>query len=71
MQKIFKREYCSIYLRPYDIIITSTNSGIIEYIPNTLSIDALKKKVPGYTNLHDFYHNTFKKDFDHALKNFL
>ena len=29
MKRIFVRERVNLYLRPYDIIITSTNSGII------------------------------------------
>lgn len=36
----------SIYLRPYEIFITSSNSGMIEFIPDTTSIDALKKRFP-------------------------
>lgn len=36
----------SIYLRPYEIFITSNNSGIIEFIPDTISLDSLKKKFP-------------------------
>lgn len=35
-----------IYLRPYDIILTSPNSGILEFIPNTLSIDKIKRDNP-------------------------
>lgn len=49
--KIFKEAEVNLYLRPYQIIVTSANSGIVgisnkyypEYIPNTISIDALKK----------------------------
>jgi phosphatidylinositol 4-kinase B len=36
----------SIYLRPYEIFITSSNSGMIEFIPDTISLDSLKKKFP-------------------------
>ena len=49
--KIFKEAEINLFLRPYHIIVTSANSGIVgnfykyykEYIPNTISIDALKK----------------------------
>jgi phosphatidylinositol 4-kinase len=41
---IFKKEEIPLKLKTYEIIITSANSGLIEFIPNTLSIDALKKK---------------------------
>ncbi len=55
IHEIFKKEKVNLYLRPYEMIVTSHSSGIIEYIPDTLSIDALKKKVGWYTNLWDFY----------------
>lgn len=34
-----------LYLKPYEIIITSENSGLIEYCPNTLSMDSIKKYI--------------------------
>lgn len=42
--KIFEKADLNLYLRPYNITVTSANSGIVEYIPNTMSIDSLKKK---------------------------
>ena len=41
---IFKKAEIPLKLKTYEIIITSSNSGLIEFIPNTLSIDAIKKK---------------------------
>lgn len=35
-----------IYLRPYEIFVTSNNSGMIEFVSDTNSIDYLKKKFP-------------------------
>jgi len=46
LHHIFRDAGLSIYLRPYEIFITSSNSGIIEFIPDTISIDGLKKKFP-------------------------
>ncbi|CAB1096719.1 unnamed protein product [Ectocarpus sp. CCAP 1310/34] len=46
-------------LRPYDIVATSHDAGIIEAIPDTVSIDALKKNDPLYTTLLDFFHRHF------------
>ena len=40
---IFKKADIPLKLKTYEIIITSANSGLIEFIPNTISIDALKK----------------------------
>lgn len=36
----------NIYLRPYDIFVTSSNSGFLEFIPDTCSVDFLKKRFP-------------------------
>lgn len=43
----------------------------IEFLPNTLSLDALKKTVPNFNNLHDFYVRTFDDYFEEAQKNFV
>ena len=43
------------WLRPYGIIATSPDSGIIEAIPDTVSLDVLRRRVPSYTSLIDFY----------------
>ena len=43
--EIFKSENLPLKLHPYEIIITSNSSGLIEFIPDTISFDALKKKI--------------------------
>jgi phosphatidylinositol 4-kinase B len=62
----------SIYLRPYEIFITSSNSGIIEFIPDTISIDGLKKKFPKTKvngklwNMRTFFERYFQNNFEEA-----
>lgn len=46
IKKIFDDSRLSIYLRPYEIFITSHSSAMIEFIPDTISIDELKKQFP-------------------------
>ncbi|EAS00372.3 phosphatidylinositol 4-kinase (macronuclear) [Tetrahymena thermophila SB210] len=70
-QKIFMDAGLKLWLRPYEILVLSASSGILEFLPDTLSIDALKKKVDGFTNLYDFYQDTFGDYFDEAQKNFI
>jgi phosphatidylinositol 4-kinase len=55
----------SIYLRPYEIFITSSNSGMIEFIPDTISLDSLKKKFPKRpgTQLSTWTLNTFYRKY--------
>lgn len=54
INQIFIKKGINIYLRPYDIILTSPNSGILEFIPNTVSLDTIKKDSHGFS-LKDFY----------------
>ena len=67
---VFTQANIPLKLRPYEILITSSTSGLIEFIPNSISIDSLKKKMPGH-NLNTFYRTYFKKNFEDAQKNFV
>lgn len=67
---IFKSADIPLRLKPYEILITSSNSGLIEYLPDTISIDSLKKKLPSDWNLNVFYRFFFKHKFEEAQKNF-
>mmetsp|Transcript_16839 Transcript_16839/g.28541 ORF Transcript_16839/g.28541 Transcript_16839/m.28541 type:complete len:125 (+) Transcript_16839:214-588(+) len=71
MQQIFADEI-PIFLRPYEIFVTSSNSGQLEFVQDTVSIDYLKKKFPSKEwNLATFYQKYFKDDFPLAQKNFI
>lgn len=61
----------SIWLRPYEIMIISDDAGLIECVPDTLSLDAVKKRTLGYTNLVDFFYNHLDVQFEEAQKNFV
>lgn len=47
-----------LFLKPYRIISTGLSTGIVQVVPGTLSLDALKK-TPGFTNLSTFFQKTF------------
>jgi hypothetical protein len=57
-------------LRPYEIMITSPSSGLVECLPNTISIDGLKKNLPLKWSLNYFYRKFFNNNFEEAQKNF-
>jgi hypothetical protein len=40
-----------LFVRPYVILATSCDGGLIEAVPDTISLDALHRKYPGYTTL--------------------
>eukprot|EP00347_Sterkiella_histriomuscorum_P005051 403358089 len=77
LQRIFDEAGLNIYLRPYEIFINSSNSGIIEFIPDTCSIDALKKKFPKtkvngkFWNLRTFFEKYYINNFEEAQKHFV
>jgi len=64
-----------LWLRPYEILVTSSVSGIIETIPNTTSLHNLKKNTPNFTTLLDFFVDTFgevtSETFKAAQRNFV
>ena len=68
MADIFQKANINLLLTTYEIIITSRTSGLIEFIPDSISIDSLKKKTGCDLNL--FYRNFFLHHFKEAQKNF-
>ncbi|KAL4087696.1 hypothetical protein PRIC1_013584 [Phytophthora ramorum] len=53
--RIFREYSLPLSLRPYNVIATSAKTGLIEAVPDTVSLDSLKRNDPGYTTLLDFY----------------
>ena len=67
--EIFKSENIPLKLHPYEIIITSNSTGLIEFIPDSISIDGLKRKTN--TDLNTFYRKFFHHHFKEAQNNFV
>mmetsp|Transcript_14026 Transcript_14026/g.26258 ORF Transcript_14026/g.26258 Transcript_14026/m.26258 type:complete len:614 (+) Transcript_14026:1-1842(+) len=67
----FEASNLSLWLRPYEIMIISDNAGLIEYVPDTLSLDAVKKRTQGYTDLVNFFFQHLDIQFEEAQKNFI
>ena len=55
------------YLHPYAIYATSSNTGLIEYLPNTISLSSLHTQ---YHSLLSYFIRTFSGDFHTAQTNF-
>ena len=68
--EIFIAADIPLRLHPYEILITSQNSGLIEFIPNTISIDSLKKNINQEWNLNIFFRKFYGVFFEEAQKNF-
>ncbi|KAI9895722.1 hypothetical protein PsorP6_019323 [Peronosclerospora sorghi] len=58
LQDIFENADLPLRLLPYEIIATSASTGIIEYVKNAVSLDALKKR-DNYTTLADHFLKTY------------
>lgn len=59
MQQIFTAAKCTLWLKPYEIIATGPNCGLIEVVADALSIHSIKEKMGNGSTLLDF----FKKHF--------
>ncbi|KAL8020857.1 putative protein kinase-like domain superfamily, phosphatidylinositol kinase [Plasmopara halstedii] len=53
--RIFREYSLPLSLRPYNVIATSAKTGLIEAVPDTVSLDSLKRNDSRYTSLLDFY----------------
>ena len=69
--KIFREAKIPLHLHPYEILITSSSSGLLEYLENTSSIDGIKKKMATNSkSLSLFYKKYFKDNYEEAQINF-
>ena len=57
--QIFQLEEVDIWLKPYEILSTGNNVGLIECVPNSISLDYLKRKSKNINNLSQFYETYF------------
>eukprot|EP01114_Cavostelium_apophysatum_P015173 TRINITY_DN4081_c0_g1_i3.p1 TRINITY_DN4081_c0_g1~~TRINITY_DN4081_c0_g1_i3.p1 ORF type:complete len:746 (+),score=197.65 TRINITY_DN4081_c0_g1_i3:183-2420(+) len=53
--QIFKDAELHLWLKPYSVVATSSQTGLIETIPDAISLDALKKRIPSMTTLDDYF----------------
>ena len=61
MENILKEANVPVRIRSYDIIATQNGGtgGLIEAVPDTVSLDSLKRNDPSYTTLDDFFTRHF------------
>lgn len=61
MAAIWKASGVPVWLRPYDILSTDEDGGIIEAVPDTVSVHALKEKDESFTTLDDWFVRYFRR----------
>jgi len=68
-EEIFKK--VDIFVKSYEVIITSQTSGLIEFLNNSNSIDGILKTIPKEWDLNTFYRTFFRGEkFKRAQENF-
>ncbi|CAB9500574.1 Phosphatidylinositol 4-kinase beta [Seminavis robusta] len=74
MAFILARERVPVWLCPYEIIAITDTGGIMEAIPDTISLDSLKRNDPNFIDLKAFFHSFFGdniEDLADAKSNFV
>ena len=59
MRDIIKDAGVNLLIKPYEIIVLSENSGILEFVSNSISLDQMKKKTQGMS-LPTFFTDVFQ-----------
>lgn len=57
--QIFHLENVDLWLKPYEILSTGSNCGLIECVPNAVSLDYLKRKAKNFSTLRQFFEQYF------------
>ena len=55
---IFRAGRVPAWVKPYDILAVTPSAGLIQAIPDTISLDSLKG-APGFVTLDDWFHTNF------------
>ena len=71
LKTIWEQAHLQLYLRPYEIKIVSNYMGILEFIPDTLSLHTIKKNSRSYTDLESFFLENWPTTFEEAQRNFV
>eukprot|EP00250_Pteridium_aquilinum_P015981 c22872_g1_i3 orf=1049-4555(+) len=59
---IYQEAGLPLWLRPYEVLVTSSYTALIETIPDTASIHSIKSRNPTVSSLREFYINKYQED---------
>ncbi|KAK3118571.1 hypothetical protein QOZ80_9BG0701690 [Eleusine coracana subsp. coracana] len=71
---IYQEAGLPLWLRPYEVIVTSAYTALIETIPDTASIHSIKSRFPNISSLRDYYvakYGENSPNFKLAQRNFV
>ncbi|UKK00617.1 phosphatidylinositol 4-kinase [Theileria orientalis] len=69
-RRIFTKAKLPLWLRPIEILVTGSNSGIMEFLHDTYSVDVIKKKFNS-ESLAPVFEKLFHANIFEARKNFI
>lgn len=67
-QQIFHEAKLPLWVRPYEVLVTSNRTALIEFIPDSLSIHTIKHRSPAGTSLSQHFFNKFKRGTPECLR---
>ncbi|KAL3654715.1 Phosphatidylinositol 4-kinase beta 1 [Castilleja foliolosa] len=71
---IFQEAGLPLWLRPYEVLVTSSYTALIETIPDTASLHSIKSRFPNIASLRDFFvakYQEYSPAFKLAQRNFV
>ncbi|GFP93219.1 phosphatidylinositol 4-kinase beta 1 [Phtheirospermum japonicum] len=71
---IFQEAGLPLWLRPYEVLVTSSYTALIETIPDTASLHSIKSRFPNIASLRDFFVAKYQENspaFKLAQRNFV
>lgn len=69
MATILAKARVPVWLFPYEIVALTGRGGVIECVPDTISIDSLKRNDPDFTSLKSFFEQHFGRPGSDELAN--
>ncbi|KAK4528619.1 hypothetical protein GAYE_SCF62G6564 [Galdieria yellowstonensis] len=73
-RNIFVEEDLALWVRPFTVVCLSADSGLVETLPDAVSLHALKKRTPNFISLLDYFERVYgpkeSKRFRTAQRNF-
>ncbi|KAL7541067.1 hypothetical protein ACHAXR_010602 [Thalassiosira sp. AJA248-18] len=69
MALILAKARVPVWLYPYEIVALTGRGGVIECVPDTISIDSLKRNDPDFTSLKSFFEQHFGRSGSDELAN--
>ncbi|WOL00883.1 phosphatidylinositol 4-kinase beta 1 isoform X2 [Canna indica] len=71
---IYQEAGLPLWLRPYEVLVTSSYTALIETIPDTASIHSIKSRFPNISSLRDYFAAKYEENspnFKLAQRNFV